>query len=160
MSPAYHPFVEIPTMLRAIVLACGIASLGGCSSTESAVPYTFEEWVSYSYTSLARDGKVLTRGTISIAPLKPGSRRFFGRWEVRAEGKGDLVSYQVGSGLLDGHVSGNKVWIEFHPETAGTDHGFELEGELTSTGAKGQWGVTNEGGVHANQGAFSLTRKP
>jgi hypothetical protein len=52
-------------------------------------------------------------------------------------GKGDRLSFQVGTGLLDGHVSGNKVWIEFHPETAGTDHGFELDGELTSNGAKG-----------------------
>jgi len=143
-----------------MLLTFGVASLLGCASSGSGDSHTFEDWVPYAYVSSDPEGNILARGTLSMAPLRSGFRKLTGRWEVRAVGRRDHASFQVGTGSLEGQVSGDRVLIEFHPDTASTDHGFELSGNLTSDGARGKWGYTDEAGVHANQGGFSLSREP
>jgi hypothetical protein len=82
-----------------------------------------------------------------------------GRWDVKAVAQGERSWLHTGGGMLDGRVSEQRVWIEFHPDTAGTDRGFELVGELTSEGAKGDWGYCDIAGFHQHQGSFTLTRE-
>jgi hypothetical protein len=147
-------------MSRVAIAMLGIASVVGCCPAPTEIPYTFEDWVPYAYASFERDGNVLAKGKLSIAPLRPGSRRFMGRWDVKAVAQGEHSWLHTGGGMLDGRVSGQRMFIEFHPDTAGTDRGFELEGELTSEGAKGEWGYCDIAGDHPKQGSFVLKRVP
>jgi hypothetical protein len=147
-------------MTKVAIAMLGIASIVGCCPPPTEIQYTFEDWVPYAYTSFDHDGNVLAKGKLLIAPLRPGSRRFMGRWEAKAAAQGEHSWLHTGGGVLDGWVSGQRMFIEFHPDTAATDHGFELDGVLTSTGARGQWGHTDIAGYHSGQGSFLLKREP
>jgi hypothetical protein len=110
----------------------------------------------YAYSGYDPAGNLVVTGRLSLVSLTNG--RLQGQWNLQQAGDTSVrLGPQIGTGVLDGHVVGNQVWIGLNPNYV--DNNVNLLGLWGGNTLTGRWEYYGFFGP-LGQGPFTAVRQP